>query len=131
MTGGCACGALRWRAEGEPVRQGLCHCRNCQRVSGSGHVGWMTFPEDAVTITGATRATRRTGGSGLVATRFACAICSSNVYGLAEVIPGLLNIYAGSLDDPSQFKPAMAIFVSERPPWDDAPRNLPCFDTLP
>lgn len=131
MTGGCACGALHWRAEGEPLTQGLCHCRTCQRISGSGHVGWMTFPESAVTVTGATRPTGRTGGSGRIATRFSCPACNSTVYGTAEVIPGLLNLYAGSLDDPSQFKPTIAIFVRERPAWDDVSRGLECFDTLP
>jgi hypothetical protein len=131
MTGRCACGELRWRAEGEPLTQGLCHCRSCQRISGSGHIGWITFPEEAVTVSGATRATHRTGGSSRVATRFSCPTCNSTVYGTAEVIPGLLNLYAGSLDDPSQFKPTIAIFVSERPPWDDVSRDLKCFETLP
>jgi hypothetical protein len=131
MTGACACGALRWRAQGEPLTQGLCHCRSCQRITGSGHIGWMTFPEGAVTVTGAMRATRHTGGSGRDATRFSCPICNSTVYGTAEVIPGLINLYAGSLDDPSRFKPTIAIFVAERPPWDDVSRNLQCFDTVP
>lgn len=131
MTGACACGALRWSAEGEPLTQGLCHCRTCQRISGSGHVGWITFPERAVTITGATRAIRRTGGSGRTAMRFSCPTCNSNVYGTAEVISGRINLYAGSLDDPSQFKPTIAIFVSERPAWDDVSRELKCFETVP
>jgi hypothetical protein len=131
MTGGCACGALRWRAEGEPLTVGLCHCRTCQRVSGSGHVGFITFLDGAVTVTGETRATRRTGGSGRIASRFSCPACNSTVYGTAEVIEGMVNLYAGSLDDPSQFKPTIAIFVSERPPWDDVSRDLQCFETVP
>ena len=48
MTGGCQCGALRYRAEGEPLIQGFCHCRTCQRLSGGGHVGFICFPEGAV-----------------------------------------------------------------------------------
>src|SRR5262249_59512369 len=75
MTGGCACGALRYRAEGEPLVQGLCHCRTCQRVSGAGHVGFMTFSESAVSVEGPTRTYSRTGGSGRTATRYACATC--------------------------------------------------------
>lgn len=131
MTGACACGSLRWRAEGEPLTQGICHCRTCQRISGSGHIGWITYPESAVTIMGDTRSISRTGGSGLVAKRFSCPTCNSTVYGTAEVIAGRVNLYAGSLDDPSQFNPTIAIFVSERPAWDDASRGLTCFETVP
>jgi hypothetical protein len=131
MTGGCACGALRYRAEGEPLLQGFCHCRSCQRTSGGGHVGWMCFPETAVRLEGATRRYSRTGGSGREASRFACPVCLSVVYGTAEVMPGQTNIYAGSLDEPARFKPQIAIFVSERPPWDRSSDGLVCYDTVP
>src|SRR5512139_4110451 len=118
MTGGCVCGALRYRAEGEPLVQGLCHCRNCQRVSGGGHVGFVCFAEDAVTVEGATRSHSLTGGSGRPATRYACRSCQGAVFGRAEIMPGQINLYAGSLDDTSQFKPQIAIFVRSRPAWD-------------
>ena len=111
--------------------QGFCHCRSCQRTSGAGHVGWLCFPDQAVTVDGATTVYTRIGGSGRQASRYACPVCLSVVYGTAEVMPGLINVYAGSLDDPAEFKPKIAIFVSERPPWDDVSRGLQCFDTVP
>jgi len=131
LTGRCACGALKYRAEGEPLMQGFCHCRSCQRTSGAGHVGWLCFQESAVIVEGEKKAYTRVGGSGRQASRFACPVCLSVVYGTAEVMPRMINVYAGSLDDPAQFKPRIAIFVSERPPWDDVSRNLQCFDTVP
>jgi len=130
-AGGCACGALRWRAEGEPLIQGFCHCKSCQRTSGGGHVGFICFPEKAATVEGATKSFTRPGGSGRPASRFACPTCQSVVYGTAEVMPGQINFYAGSLDDAALFKPAIAIYVSERPPWDDVSRGLQCFATVP
>ena len=63
ITGGCQCGALRYRAESEPSLQGLCHCRNCQRMGGGGHVGWLCFPDTAVTVEGPTLRYTTTGGS--------------------------------------------------------------------
>jgi hypothetical protein len=131
ITGGCLCGALRYRAAGEARMQGLCHCRNCQRLGGGGHAGWLCFDEGAVTVEGATRHYATTGGSGRTATRFSCPTCHSIVYGTAEVMPGLINLYAGSLDDTSQFKPTMAIFTRSRPAWDDSSRGLKCYETVP
>lgn len=131
LTGGCACGALRYRAGGEPLLQGFCHCRNCQRLSGSGHVGFICFPESAVMIEGATTTYAVTGGSGLIATRYSCPTCHGMVFGRAEVIPGQVNFYAGSLDDLSQFKPEIAIYVRSRPAWDDVSRGLPSYETVP
>ena len=131
ITGGCLCGALRYRAEGEPLLQGLCHCRNCQRISGAGHVGFVCFAEDAVTVEGETRSYASTGGSGTTATRYSCPTCHSVVFGRAEVMPGRINLYAGSLDDTSQFKPQVAIFTRSRPPWDDSSRGLTCYETVP
>ena len=55
-TGKCACGALRWRATASPTLQGFCHCKSCQRTSGSGHVGFLCFPESTIAIEGERRA---------------------------------------------------------------------------
>ena len=131
MSGGCACGALRYRAEGEPLVQGLCHCRNCQRLSGGGHVGFLCFPDEAVTFEGAAVSHDLTGGSGGTATRYFCPTCHGGVFGRTEVMPGKLNVYAGSLDDTSQFKPTLAVFTRSRPPWDTSSAVLTCFETVP
>jgi hypothetical protein len=131
MTGGCACGALRYRAEGEPLVQGFCHCRTCQRISGAGHVGFITFPESAVSVEGPTRTYSRIGGSGRAATRYVCATCLSGVFGRADVMSGQINLYAGSLDDTSRFRPQIAIFAESRPAWDTSSAGLRCFETVP
>jgi hypothetical protein len=49
-TGGCLCGAVRYRYEGAPVSIGLCQCRRCQRQSGSSFLVGVIFPKEAVTI---------------------------------------------------------------------------------
>ena len=94
-------------------------------------MGFACFADDAVTVEGETRSYASTGGSGAPATRYSCPICHSVVFGRAEVMPGRINLYAGSLDDTSQFKPQVAIFTRSRPPWDDSSRGLTCFETVP
>ena len=41
------------------------------------------------------------------------------------------TIYAGSLDDPSDFHPTMALFVRDRPDWAPVPAGLTMFETMP
>ena len=131
FTGGCLCGAVRYSAIGTPEFQSLCHCRDCQRLGGGGHVGFICFPSEAVAIEGETLAHKGVGGSGLPADRHYCPTCLSQLFGLSEIIPGKTNIYAGSLDDSTQFQPTFAIFVRSRPPWDTSSAGLQCFETLP
>ena len=130
MTGGCVCGAVRYRTEAEPVMAGYCHCRDCQRTGGGGHVGFIGLPRAAVTVAGETRSYSLPAGSGRMTTRHFCAVCHSLVYGTSEVTGGM-SLYAGTLDDPALFKPRIAIYVRSRPPWDDSSRGLPAFETVP
>ena len=51
-TGGCVCGAVRYRIEAEPVRSFQCQCRDCQRDTGSGHASVIVFPRAAMQVTG-------------------------------------------------------------------------------
>ena len=64
-TGGCACGAVRYQADGAPMFQNHCQCRDCQRRSGTGHGSYLTFPRRAeVAISGETVGWRVAGDSG-------------------------------------------------------------------
>ena len=44
ITGGCLCGRVRYTVTGEPAFSGLCHCRNCQRCTGSAFEALIAFP---------------------------------------------------------------------------------------
>ena len=50
---------------------------------------------------------------------------------LEKTVIGSLKVYAGSLDDTSQFKPQIAIFTRSRPAWDTSSQELTCFETVP
>jgi hypothetical protein len=56
LSGGCLCGDVRITATGRPKRVGLCHCLDCRKHHGALFYAAAIFPEDAVTISGATRA---------------------------------------------------------------------------
>ena len=131
IEGGCLCGALRYAAMGEPAYAGLCYCGDCRKASGSGFIPFMGFAAAAITITGATRQSHVTLARGGTATRNHCATCGSLVFGGVVGESDSFTIYAGSLDDPTRFKPQVALFVRERPDWAEVMPGLKEFDAMP
>jgi len=131
ITGGCLCGAVRYEARGEPTYAGYCLCNDCRRASGSGYIGFMGFPADALTITGAVLVHSHKLSDGRIADRNHCVACGSLVYGGVMGQVNSHTIYAGSLDDPARFKPTMAIFGSEKAPWVVVPDGVTVFDRMP
>lgn len=128
LKGGCLCGAVRYEAAAEPLFEGLCHCRDCQRASGSGHVPVIGVPKPAFSFTGKTVAYALPGSTG---GRHFCPACGSLMFGMPGTAPDMVTIYVGSLDDPSVFAPTVAIFTRERHAWDVPKTQLAEFEALP
>ena len=117
ITGRCLCGAVRYESAGEPLFSLVCHCRDCQRASGSGGVPVLGVPKGSFTFVGPTKQSKSIGGSGRPSIRNFCSECGSLLFGTPESAPELVTIYAGTLDDPTTFRPQNAIFTSQRPAW--------------
>lgn len=127
-TGRCHCGAISYSAEGPPQHYALCHCRDCRTWSGAPMVGWIAFPEDRVTVSGepATYSSSEHGR------RQFCATCGTGLfYRNAEVLPDIVDIHSGTLDDPEAQPPGAHIMVKERLGWTADMANLPEFATYP
>ena len=129
-SGGCLCGAVRYEIDGEPVFSAHCHCRDCQRATGTGHVSVSGFRREAVTITGETRGFTVKGDSGQGITRFFCPVCGSLLYSAPEAMSGMINVTAGTLDDPSVFQPQASIYTKDRHAWDKLP-GVAEFEAMP
>ena len=80
LTGGCLCGALRYEAGGAPLRRFLCHCRDCQKSTGSAFQFGVTVPRSQFAWTKGTPARyTRTADSGRLITRLFCPACGSGL----------------------------------------------------
>lgn len=103
LSGGCLCGTLRYALRGPPLRVTLCHCRFCQRVTGSGHLVEPLFNRDDLRLTaGAPTVYRhRSEGSGKFIDLHFCATCGTTLFMTFERFPDLCGVHAGTLDDPA------------------------------
>jgi hypothetical protein len=117
FTGGCLCGAVRYESAGEALFSLVCHCRDCQRASGSGGVPVLGVPKASFAFSGPVKQSRAVGSSGRASVRNFCSECGALLFGTPESAPELVTIYVGSLDDPSAFAPSEALFTSQRPEW--------------
>jgi hypothetical protein len=131
FSGGCLCGALRYEADGAPNYMGHCYCEDCRKASGSGFIPFMGFNSAVVRVTGESLKFASTAANGNTAVRNSCPVCGSLVFGGEVGKDASLHIYAGTLDDPSLFHPAVAIFTRGRPDWAVIPSGLKIFERGP
>ena len=111
-----------------------CHCRDCQQVTGGGFVAGFLVPASAFRVTeGHLRYHLTPSLAGGHHKRGFCSECGSRITGgeLEKSPTGLLGITAGSLDDPSWFRPQMELFVSDAQPWDQIDLSIPQYERYP
>jgi hypothetical protein len=131
-TGGCACGAIRYRISDEPVFQNHCQCRDCQHKSGTGHGSYLSFQsKQHVTLTGKAQHWDMVADNGNVKTSGFCSTCGSPVYLTWAAMPDQFTIHAASLDDPSRHKPHAVTYHARRYAWDHLDPTLTKFDKMP
>jgi hypothetical protein len=130
-TGGCACGAIRYNIAAEPLVMNDCQCRQCQRESGTGHASHLTFPRSAVSVQGDATHWDLVGDTGTVKTRAFCPSCGSPVYMTFRDMPDYFTVRAGSLDDPSRYRPQLVSWSAAGYAWDHLDPDLPKFDRMP
>jgi hypothetical protein len=130
-SGGCLCGALRYEARREPLASGNCYCADCRKASGSGFVPFMRFKAPAVRFSGEAREFRSRAANGGEAVRNSCPICVSLVFGGEIGKTDSYTLHAGSLDEPSSFRPTIAIFRRGPAVLGRDPPGLTVFDRVP
>jgi len=130
-TGGCACGAVRYEIAAEPLMAGHCQCRDCQRITGTGHASMMGFPEAAVRVQGELKFHDVKADSGSTASRGFCPGCGAFVLARSSGMPGMLTVAAGSLDRPDGFVPQMVVYARSGHAWDHLDPDLPRFPGIP
>ncbi|WP_374414845.1 GFA family protein [Novosphingobium colocasiae] len=129
--GGCGCGHVRYRVEGEPIFVNNCHCRQCQQQTGGTSVVNAFYEgERFVLVQGAFREHIVTAGSGGPHTICRCSACGTAVLSFYPRMGRLgAGLRVGTLDDASWVTPDAVIFTGEAMPWVAFPAGIPAFET--
>jgi len=124
--GGCACGAVRYRLGAAPMFVHCCHCRDCQRQTGSAFVINALIEADRVRLLqGAPEPVPVPTDSGRPHDVYRCPACRTALwsdYGRRRV---MLFVRVGTLDDPASLPPDVHIFTRTKLPWVTLPPDVP------
>lgn len=131
FSGSCLCGQIKYEGEGEPVFTGNCHCTDCRKASGAGHMSLFAVPENAVKISGEAKGYDLASDSGATVTHHFCPNCGVRVFNSNTNMSGMAVIVATTLDDPEFYKPGMSVYASRALSWDQPNPATQQFDKMP
>jgi hypothetical protein len=105
IMGGCACGKVRFEANGEPDRVGICHCLDCRKYHGALFFAAAIYPSAQVEVTGEPQ---------MYDGRFFCPTCGSRVFNRSG---DEFELHLGAFDDINVFRPTYELWTIRRETW--------------
>ena len=127
LTGGCACGAVRYRLLAEPMRVHCCHCHACQKQTGGAFaINAIIETENIRLLKGrpvAVPVPRAHGPHDI----HRCRKCGTAVWSDYGRRKGVRFVRAATLDDPHRLRPDIHIFTRAKVPWVRLADGKPAF----
>ena len=112
--GRCLCGDVRFRASGAPKWVLWCHCESCRRHSGAPASVFVSFADEAVTMTSG-EITKYDSSPGVE--RGFCARCGSTLTCSNQHLPNETHFHVGAFERAAELAPMGELFGKERLPW--------------
>lgn len=123
----CQCGEVAVEVAAAPDSVVACHCRDCQRRSGSPFGVIAYYPAEAVSISGYTRAWTRPTDSGTSFTTGFCPRCGTTVWARADKHPASIGVPVGIFADPAFPPPIRSVYERTKHAWVAIPGDIPHF----
>ena len=124
-AGGCQCGQVRYELDGEILALFVCHCRDCQRQSGSAFGMSLVVPGESFHLTaGHLKTFEVIAESGRIKTCAFCPECGVRIY---NTTGSRKSIKAGTLDDPTRLRPDAHYWTKRKQNWVVLPPDVPCY----
>jgi len=117
-TGGCRCEACRYSFDSAPFVAYTCHCRDCQKLTGSAFLTCLHIAAEALELTAGESVVdeRPTDSGNLVRTHF-CLRCGGSLYARNSARPRMITLHVGSMDHPEQIEVRNHIWIKRKLPW--------------
>ena len=131
IDGQCHCGNIRYEAEIDPARVSICHCTDCQALTGSAYRVTALTARDNIRVTaGAPKVYAKTGDNGLTRLQYFCPDCGSPLFTAGEgAEAGDWGIRWGSIRQRRELVPRRQIWCRSAAPWIHDLRALPSQET--
>ncbi len=123
IEGSCHCGKVSYEAEADPAKAGICHCTDCQTLSGSPYVAFIQVPKEGFKLRGEPKIYVKTAASGNRRAQAFCPECGSRLWASAEHDPQLYNLRLGGVRQRAQLAPKVQVWCNSSLPWVDEPRG--------
>jgi hypothetical protein len=129
IEGGCACGQVRYRLASRPMFVHCCHCKDCQRQTGSAFVINALIETDRIEkLNGETKAVAVPTDSGRPHDIHRCPSCETALWSHYGGRQALAFVRVGTLDEPSELPPDVHIYTRSKLPWVALPANVPAYE---
>ncbi|MCJ1417354.1 hypothetical protein MMC32_003697 [Xylographa parallela] len=133
-TGSCSCGAIKIELQGEPSIQALCHCHDCHKSTGSTYsTNFIWSKSDFKIVVGEPKVYEKISDSGNPVWKQFCGTCGCPMWTRSSVLPDMVVIKAGILEDGAlaKFAPAVETFTSRKPGWINSVEGAAQFAKMP
>ncbi|WP_296038999.1 GFA family protein [uncultured Agrobacterium sp.] len=126
ITGQCHCGNVRYEAEADPEHVVICHCTDCQRLTGSPYRVTLRAKRQDISLTGAEpKLYRKKAENGNVRLMHFCSDCGAPLFSSAEQETGTWGIRWGSINERAALEPHVQIWARSRAKWVDDLKEIP------
>ena len=126
IDGQCHCGKVRYTATVDPANASMCHCTDCQRISGSAFRTTIRLPDSDLRMTGETKVYKKVAGSGIERALVFCPNCGTQMLGMPTSNgPKRMSLRLGTSNQRAQLPPQRQIWCSSAMPWVENLAHVP------
>ena len=126
VTGRCHCGAIAYRGVADPAKVTLCHCTDCQALTGSAYRISVPVPAESFKLlSGTPKVYIKTAESGAKRAHSFCPNCGTPVFASAIENPTSYTLRVGNLDQRASLGPKRRIWWKSAMPWSENIAALP------